>query len=90
MAGDKLFVADTNNHAIRVIDLAGGGVSTLSIEGLQPPAPIKPDAKPSFKGAVQEKLAAVTVKPQDNELCLHVQLELPAGYKINQLAPMRY
>ena len=28
-AGDKLFVADTNNHAIRVIDLERGLVSTL-------------------------------------------------------------
>ena len=34
----KLFVADTNNHLIRVIDLAQDNrVSTLSIEGLTPP-----------------------------------------------------
>ena len=30
-AGDKLFVADTNNHAVRVIDLEKGLVSTLQI-----------------------------------------------------------
>ena len=36
-AGGKLFVADTNNHAIRVIDLANGNtVSTLEISGLKP------------------------------------------------------
>jgi thiol-disulfide isomerase/thioredoxin len=30
--GDKLFIADTNNHAIRVCDLKSGSVSTLKIE----------------------------------------------------------
>ena len=32
-AGGKLYVADTNNHRIRVVDTAGGAVSTLSIPG---------------------------------------------------------
>jgi thiol-disulfide isomerase/thioredoxin len=37
-AGGKLFVADTNNHAIRIIDLAkDNAVSTLEITGLKPP-----------------------------------------------------
>jgi DNA-binding beta-propeller fold protein YncE len=36
-AGGKLYVADTNNHSIRVIDLKTGQVSTLKINGLQPP-----------------------------------------------------
>jgi len=30
--GDKLFIADTNNHAIRVCDLKTGEVSTLPVE----------------------------------------------------------
>lgn len=30
--GDKLFIADTNNHAIRVCDLKTGTVSTLPVE----------------------------------------------------------
>ena len=34
-AGGKLYVADTNNHAIRVVELAAPyRVSTLEIEGL--------------------------------------------------------
>ena len=34
-AGGKLYVADTNNHAIRVVDLAAPyRVRTLAIEGL--------------------------------------------------------
>jgi sugar lactone lactonase YvrE len=39
-AAGKLFVADTNNHCIRVIDLrAGNKVTTLAIAGLQVPQP---------------------------------------------------
>ena len=38
VAGQTLFVADTNNHAIRTIDLRSAVVSTLSLEGLAPPA----------------------------------------------------
>jgi DNA-binding beta-propeller fold protein YncE len=38
-AGDKLYVADTNNHAIRILQLsAPNRVTTLKIEGLEPPA----------------------------------------------------
>jgi DNA-binding beta-propeller fold protein YncE len=37
-AGQALYVADTNNHVIRVIDLVSNQVSTLTIEGLTPPA----------------------------------------------------
>jgi DNA-binding beta-propeller fold protein YncE len=37
-AGHRIFVADTNNHAIRVIDLsAGNRVSTLPVDGLSSP-----------------------------------------------------
>ena len=37
-AGDKLYVADTNNHAIRVVELAAPNrVSTLAIDGLAEP-----------------------------------------------------
>jgi DNA-binding beta-propeller fold protein YncE len=38
-AAGKLYVADTNNHLVRVIDLdRGNRVSTLTIRGLRPPA----------------------------------------------------
>ncbi|HJU43833.1 MAG TPA: thioredoxin-like domain-containing protein [Vicinamibacterales bacterium] len=38
VAGDTLFVADTNNHAVRTVDLHSFMVSTLTFEGLAPPA----------------------------------------------------
>lgn len=37
-AGGRLFVADTNNHAIRVVDLDTLRVSTLVLRGVSPPA----------------------------------------------------
>jgi len=39
VAGDRVFIADTNNHAVRVLDLARGHVSTLTLSGLTPPSP---------------------------------------------------
>lgn len=38
VAGNTLYIADTNNHAIRTIDLSTRQVGTLAIEGLTPPA----------------------------------------------------
>jgi sugar lactone lactonase YvrE len=47
-ADGKLYIADTNNHAIRVVDPATGKTSTLTLRGLAPPAasPSSPDANP--------------------------------------------
>ena len=38
LAGDTLYVADTENHALRAVDLAGGTVRTLAGNGEQAPA----------------------------------------------------
>src|SRR5262249_52071936 len=37
IANGKLYVADTNNQAVRVVNLQTKQVSTLKIEGLKPP-----------------------------------------------------
>jgi hypothetical protein len=90
-AQGKLFVADTNNHAIRTIDLAHDNkVATLEIKGLAPPEAPKADAKTRFAQATHVELAGTRLKPLDGKLRLQVALELPSGYKINPLAPLRY
>lgn len=38
VAGNTLYIADTNNHALRTIDLVTKQVGTLTIDGLTPPA----------------------------------------------------
>jgi sugar lactone lactonase YvrE len=37
VADGRLYIADTNNHAIRVADLSDGTVRTLELRGLEPP-----------------------------------------------------
>ncbi len=107
-----LYVADTNNHLIRTIDLATGKVATLKIAGLLPPgaagqekptsapaadappaatkAATKAPKKPAFKGAAQEKLEPITVKPVDGKVRVSVALKVPSGWKMNPDAPMSY
>jgi len=89
-ARGKLYVADTNNHLIRTIELRNGKVSTLRIDGLTPPKADQLETEPSFPGATQHKLAPVVVKPADGKVTLKVQIDLPFGWKINPLAPMEY
>jgi hypothetical protein len=96
-AGGKLYVADTNNHLIRMIDLANqNAVSTLKLAGLTPPDAAAPKIagaakKPDFDDAKQESFAQATLKPDaEGKIHLAVKLALPKGYKINPLAPMRY
>lgn len=89
-AKGKLYVADTNNHLIRTIDLASGKVGTLTIAGLAPPNAPKVDKKPAFKGAAQRKLEAASVKPEKSRVTLRVSLQVPQGWKINAEAPMSY
>ena len=38
VAGHIVYIADTNNHAVRTIDLHSSTVATLTLEGLAPPA----------------------------------------------------
>jgi len=51
-AGGKLYIADTNNHMIRVMDLETKEISTLQIKGLKPmPVKKRPEKIP---GAIQK------------------------------------
>lgn len=43
IAGGKMYVADTNNHRIRVVDMNTKEVTTLELEGVEPP--IRPKKK---------------------------------------------
>jgi thiol-disulfide isomerase/thioredoxin len=87
VAAGKLFVADTDNHLVRVVDLATERVSTLTIAGLTPPQPPAP-AKWSPENV--EKLPPALVRPENGAVRIHVQLDLPPGYEINTLAPWEY
>lgn len=90
VAGDRLYVADTNNHVIRVIDLAQEGrVSTLRIDGLTPPEPPAPPEPPDLAGD-EVTTEEAKLRPVEGRLVAALKLDLPLGYKINDQAPMRY
>jgi len=90
-AAGKLFVADTNNHQIRVVDLRdGNNVSTLAIAGLQPPKPPAAKVAFDFPGAAEEQVEPASVRAEKGQIRLQIGLDLPSGYKINRLAPMSY
>ena len=90
VAHDKLYVADTNNHAIRVVDLKTKQASTLRISGLTPPAKnvqaLDSDAGPN---AEEVKVAAQRLRSGASGF-LQIDVELPAGYHLNPMAPQRY
>jgi thiol-disulfide isomerase/thioredoxin len=89
VAGDKLYVADTNNHAIRVVDLKTKETKTLPIKGLQPPvsnqAAASTDAPPNA-----EEISLRLQKLRAGEAAILIDVELPAGYHLNPTAPQRY
>jgi sugar lactone lactonase YvrE len=96
-AAGKLYVADTNNHLIRTVDLKTNEVKTLSIDGLQPAAPVaavggpgSPKKRPSFRNAAQVKLDPIVVRPEGKTVKVKPELQLPAGWHMNPLAPSVY
>jgi hypothetical protein len=90
LAHDTLYVADTNNHLIRTVDLKTQRVGTLEINGLQPPRPPVEPAQPDFSRATQVAVGERQLKPVGGKIRLLVDIQLPAGWKMNPAAPMRY
>jgi thiol-disulfide isomerase/thioredoxin len=90
-AKGKLFIADTNNHAIKVADLGTREVRVLTIDGLKPPASANRSEPagdehetaeaPSIPQLAVQRIAAGT------PLRLEIAFKLPAGYKLNKAAP---
>jgi thiol-disulfide isomerase/thioredoxin len=74
-----LYVADTNNHSIRIVDVATGDTSTLILKGaenFEPPA--------AFSGDV---ITLDTIEANAGPASLIVNYQLPNGYKVNEEAP---
>lgn len=87
LANEKLYVADTNNHAIRVIDLKTKTVSTLKIEGLTPPKAEESEIVEPNLNIIKVPLQTISTKSENS---LIVNLKFPQGYHLNQNAPNRY
>ncbi|SIO59484.1 Thiol-disulfide isomerase or thioredoxin [Singulisphaera sp. GP187] len=87
VAGTNLYVADTNNGLIRVVDLGEKTVKTLEIAGLTPPTP--PKRNPTFPKAKTATLEPTKVGP-GKELTFEVTLPLEPGYKVSPDVAMPY
>ena len=82
IARRTLYVADTNNHVIRTVNLDTGLTTTLVLHGIEnfnPP----PDAA-DYLGTVIT-LESIDVAAGSGDLILNIRL--PDGYKINEEAP---
>jgi len=80
-ADGRLFIADTNNHAIRVAPVQGGPVTTLQLHPLDR---LSPAAMPECP-LPQVSVAAQTIGPGAAELV--IDLTLGAGFHLNEQAP---
>jgi thiol-disulfide isomerase/thioredoxin len=76
-----LYVADTNNNAIRTVDLASGEVSTLQLKGLDT---IAKHVQKEFKGRAVS-VAKQAIAPGPAKLAL--SFTIPEGYEFNAAAP---
>ena len=77
--GAQLYVADTNNHAVRVIDTDTGVTTTLVLKGIEafdPPA--------EFRGEIIDMEAVVGTS---GAASLVLDYQLPDGHKVNEEAP---
>jgi thiol-disulfide isomerase/thioredoxin len=90
VAGDRLYVADTNNHAIRVVDLKTKETKTLPIKGLKPPAANQATAANTDIAPNAKEIKLAPQKLQTGNAVLLINVELPAGYHLNPDAPQRY
>lgn len=90
LAQDKLYVADTNNHAIRVVDLKTKRASTLRIDGLTPPAQaVQALETATGPNAEEVKTTAQKLRAGPGSK-LQIDVQLPPGYHLNPMAPQRY
>ncbi len=89
---NSLYIADTNNHAIRLANLENGNVQTLEIKGLTAP-------KASLKSSLFENteispnLVEINLPPQiikQGKTTFVLELQMPAGFHLNKDAPQRY
>ncbi len=86
VAGDELYVADTNNHAIRVVSLKTKKVRTLDISSIK--APVVKQV-PTFANATAVDVPAAQVAP-GKSFTITIKPTLEKGYELNEQAPLTY
>lgn len=83
----KMYLADTNNHRICVIDMQTKAVTKLEIPGLEPPAttvPTDDSASTPLAKVETQRVAA------GDSIVFEVALEFPMGHKLNPNSTVSY
>lgn len=75
VGGGKLFIADTNNHSIRVADFGTGFVSTLRLRGLEK---LQASMGPSHRRETSAEIESPA------QVTLVLEPEMPAGFEWRQ------
>jgi len=79
IADGTLYIADTNNHSIRTVDIETGETATLIFKGVErfdPPA--------AYNGVVT---TLDPISANAGTASVVINYELPDGYKVNEVAP---
>lgn len=87
--GGKLYVADTNNHCVRVLDLSARTVLTLQLKGLEAPSESGAWAADAEDDSVETMKLERHVLPALSQTAARIRLHPPAGWKVNARAPGR-
>ncbi|QDV20276.1 Thiol-disulfide oxidoreductase YkuV [Gimesia panareensis] len=88
--GNRLFVADTNNHRICVVNLDNDQVSEFKVQGLTPPE-LPKTSEDSFTAASADALTASAQKVAAGvPLAVTVTPKLSSGFKLSPLAPVKF
>ena len=85
LAEGMLYIADTNNHVIRILDIDTGETSTLVLRGIEQYLPSADDD--AYAGRIVP-FDQVTVGAGGGSVTLDVTI--PAGYKVNPDAPSSF
>ncbi len=88
VAGETLFVADTNNHRILAVNLSTREAREFAVDGLSPPERTTAP-RPATPGPAPTEVAQQRVKP-GKSLRFTINFELPEGFKLNKLGPVTY
>ncbi len=80
VADGVLYIADTNNHAIRTYDLRTGEADTLILKGIERFRPI----------TATDGRTLAEVELGEGAVSLTVDLTFPTGYKLNPEAPASF